>query len=560
MAMLEAGGNAVDAGVAAALVAGVIEPMETTLGGSGFMLVGAPDGQVHSVEFAPRAPRAARPDMFRIDTTRQVERGLGISVVVDDANVQGALAAGVPASLRGLLDGQARFGRLTRPVVMAPAIAAAHGGFEADAYYALEALGNLEALRADPGARSLYLRSGLPPAVAHLGTATLGVAPRICQPALGRTLELISAKGVEAFYNGELAHALLASVRELGGMLEPDDLAACRSWIGPARRLGFRDVEVWAPNSPCGALTQLQMLRIWECLHPQSPPVSDEASRIRELAETGWYAFADRYHWLGDPEFVPVPERALLSRDYCLKIAEAIRDRRGPPRAGPGDATPWNHFAGIAAHDPWPFEPDARVAPVWRPAGATEAPAGTTHVSVIDGEGMAVSITHTAANHFGSKVVCERTGILLDAAMGWFNALPGAANSIAAGKRPLANMGPLLVTRGGQPMAVLGAPGGRRIISAVLQVLLNLVERSMDAQAALEAPRIDASASALLVSERLFGAAGMLGELMDIALPVDEQHEGFNYELARPVIAVRDAAGAMAAAADPFSRGYALAR
>ena len=553
--MLEQGGNAVDAAVAAAFVAGVIEPMETTLAGSGFMLVGMPDGQAHSIEFGPRAPRAARPDMFTLDDSRDIDRGLGISVVVGDENVQGAKAAGVPATLAGLAAGHARFGRLPLSAVMKPAIEAAHDGFPADSYFALEALEHIQALRADPGARALFLRGDLPPASAHLGAATLGQPDLIRQPALGRSLEQIAAQGADAFYRGAVGDAFLQTHRELGGLLSREDLAAVQPVFAAPRRLRFRDCDIWAPRAPCGAVTELQMLNIWQALYPDAPPLEDSAERLDRLAQASWHAFADRYHWLADPDVVPVPEEGLLSDAYAREIAALIRSGAAAPRSPAGE-TPWNYFAGHAVHDPWRYEPQSAPVPPWSPGGGTSPPAGTTHVSVMDGQGMAVSITHTAANHCGAKVVCERTGFLFDAAMGWFNARAGAANSIAAGKRPLANMGPVLLTRGGRTLAAIGAPGGRRIINAVVQVVLNLVERGMQPAEALQAPRIDASGTALLASERLADALSSLQRAYGPAILVSEQHQGYGYELARPAIAVHD--GRMAhAAVDPFSRGYA---
>ncbi len=554
--MLERGGNAVDAAVAAAFVAGVIEPMETTLAGSGFMLVGLPDGQTHSIEFGPRAPRAARPDMFTLDHSRDIDRGLGISVVVGDENVQGAKAAGVPATLAGLIEGHARFGRLPLSTIMAPAIKAAHDGFPADSYFALEALEHIHALRADSGARALFLPNDLPPVSAHLGAATLGRADLIRQPALGRSLEQIAEQGAEAFYQGSVGEAFLQTHRERGGLLSREDLAAVRPVVTTPRRLQFRDCEVWAPQAPCGAVTELQMLNIWQALYPDAPPLEDSAERLDHLAQVSWHAFADRYHWLADADVVPVPDDGLLSAAYAHEIATLIRSGAAAPRSVQAGETPWNYFARHAVHDPWPHQRQSGTAPIWSPAGGTEPPAGTTHVSVVDGQGMAVGITHTAANHCGAKVVCERTGLLFDAAMGWFNARQGAANSIAPGKRPLANMGPVLLTRGGRTLAAIGAPGGRRIINAVVQVVLNLVERGMQPAEALQAPRIDASGTALLASERLADAILPLQPAYGPAVLVSEQHQGYGYELARPSIALHD--GRMAhAAIDPFSRGYA---
>src|SRR5690625_3189438 len=306
ISMLDQGGNAIDAGVAAAFVAGVIEPMETTLAGSGFLLLTLPDGTVHSVEFGPRAPAGARVDMFEIDHHRVIDRGLGVSTVVNDENVQGARAAGVPATLRGLIDAHERFGRLPLATVLAPAIQVAADGFPADNYFALEALDSLPALRADKGASSLFLRDGVPPSPAHLGATTLGQPALIRQTALARTLEQLGRHGADAFYDGPLGEAFVQTHQELGGLLTQADLAAVKTVFTTPRHLRFRDVDVWAPQAPCGALTQLQMLNIWQMLYPDQPPVDDTPERLAHLAAASWHAFADRYHWLGDPDVVPV--------------------------------------------------------------------------------------------------------------------------------------------------------------------------------------------------------------------------------------------------------------
>lgn len=559
IAMLEAGGNAIDAAIAAAFVAGVVEPMETTLAGTGFLLVNLPEGGgTFAVEFGPRAPRAAQATMFAIDESRALDRGLGVSVVVGDANILGILAAGVPGTIPGLIAAQARFGKLPLARVMAPAIRAAYDGFDADSYFALSALASLAALRKDPGASKTFLVAGDPPVASHSGTASFGPHPLIRQPALGRSLEIIAAKGADAFRSGEVGQGLMATVRERGGILSPEDLGAVAPRAAAPRRIAFRGFEIWAPMAPSGGLTELQMLMIWQALHPERPPRTDDARRLHGLAEASWHAFADRYHWLGDPDFVAVPEAGLLSPAYAATIADAIRKGEPAPRLGPDEGLPWEVFAGRAMHDPWLFDGSGRTPPVWRPEGATEAPAGTTHVSAMDGEGMAVTITHTAANMFGAHLVCERTGFLLDSTMGWFNARAHAANSIAGGKRPLANMGPLLITREGRSVAAIGAPGGRRIINAMVQVALDITERGMDAAEAVQAPRIDASGSVLLASERLKDVVPALEPAFGKAALVSEQHQGFGYELARPVVVVRNGGGEISAATDPFVNGHAM--
>ena len=300
-------------------------------------------------------------------------------------------------------------------------------------------------------------------------------------------------------------------------------------------------------------------MQIWQKLHPSKSPVGNSPQRLREIAEVMWHAFADRYHWLGDPDFVSVPEAGLLSSDYATLIAEAIQAGEKAPKAPSDGEGPWNYFASRAVHDPWEYEEGyCGEKPIWRPLGASEPTAGTTHVSTMDDTGMAVSITHTAANMFGSKVVCPRTGILFDAAAGWFNAVPGAANSIAGGKRALANMGPLMVTKNGESVAAIGGPGGRRITCALAQVVMNVVDGEMGAEDAVAAPRCDASGPDLLVSERLMPVCTADPYLADIACAVSEQHEGFGYELARPQLALRRPDGTMEGCVDPFSRGYGL--
>jgi hypothetical protein len=318
LAMIEAGGNAMDAAVAAAFVAGTVEPMETTLAGSGFLMVHA-QGRTRCVEFGPRAPLAARPDMFRIDPARMRDGGLGVSVVEGDANTQGILAAGVPATIPGLCMALATYGRLPLATVLAPAIAAAHGGFAAEGYFALEALGNLAALRADSMAASLFLVNGDPPAVPHLGAATLGVPPLIRQAALGRTLEILAAKGVEA-WRGEIGAALVATHRDQGGLLTLEDLAREPVIAEPLMRDlgdGFRAA---LPAAPCGGVTVLQMLGILRAMGGGHDP--------RHLLHAAWHAFADRYHWLGDPDQVPVPLDALLG-----EASFAAAARTPPPFA-----------------------------------------------------------------------------------------------------------------------------------------------------------------------------------------------------------------------------------
>ena len=330
VAMLEAGGNAVDAAVACGFVAGVVEPSDTCLAGSGLMIVSDPAGADLAIEFPPRAPAAARPDMYEVVSSAGATKLLGVSVVAGDANADGILAPGVPGTIAGLLAAHERLGRLDREQVMAPAIRAAADGFEVDAYFALQAREALDALRAQPEAAALYLVDGLPPRPAFLGGTTLAVPPRLRQPELARTLEIVAGQGAAGFYGGEVAAAIEHHFAERGGLLTRADLASYAPLVGEPLRVRYRDCELLVPRSPCGGWTAAQMLRVLERFAPRAA-TEQSPEELHVLAGASAYAFADRYAWLGDPDAVPVPLGGLLSDGLCG------RDRGADPRgrAGP---------------------------------------------------------------------------------------------------------------------------------------------------------------------------------------------------------------------------------
>ncbi|WP_037051316.1 gamma-glutamyltransferase [Pseudonocardia halophobica] len=543
--MLERGGTAVDAAVAAALVAGVVEPAETTLAGSGFLVLADPADGAWSVEFGPRAPRTAHSTMYALDLDSQDYPVNGVAAVVGKANSDGPLATGVPRTLLGLLTAQERFGRLPRRMVLAPAIAAAADGFAIDPFFLVSALGDLGRLGRDAGARATFLDAeGLPlgrTSGSHAGTS---YAPpsRLPQPVLAATLaEVADAPDLDLLRTGAVAERIVATSGELGGILTAADLAASAPDIVRPLSTVFRGHEILVPAAPSGGLTQLQALATWQALHPEGGPIEDTAERTRQLAAVLLHAFADRYHWLGDPDVVPVPPAsALLAPGYIRLLAEQVRARAVPTTEG---APPWSFYAGRAEHDPWAFA--TSHVPAWEPELASTPTAGTTHVSVVDAEGRAVSVTHTAAHPFGSAIVCSRTGLLLDSAMAWFNAAPGAANSIRPGARPLANMGPTVITHEGRPVAALGASGGRRIISTMVQLVINLLDRRTSLTDALAAPRVDASGPELLLQGSLGTHAPELADLAAVA--VRGTNAPFTTDFARANGAVRHAGGTRSA-------------
>lgn len=539
---LESGGNALDAAVAAALVAGVVEPTETTLAGSGFGLYHESTGNTWSVDFGPKAPLAASSAMFDIDPAAEGPAMLGLAPVVGNANLDGALASGVPRTLLGLLTAHGRFGRLPRRKVCEHAIRAAYDGFPADTWFITSAVSDIARLRADQEARSVFLDAeGLP--IGSRTAAAQGLSfqtrPRVRQPALGATLEEVCASDDSTLLDGAIARRLVETSAEHGGLLSPADLRSAMPTIAPAPSLRFRDVDVAVSAAPGGGATTLQILALWQALHPDATAAHTDPAATRSLALAIRHAFADRYHWLGDPAVVPVPTNGLLDSAYADHVAGLIREDADVPGWATGQ--PWVTYASRPVHDPWSHMPGHGGAPIWRPDTATPPSSGTTHISVADADGNTAAVTHTAANHFGSGIVCPRTGLLFDSAMAWFNAAPGAANSISPGGRALANMAPALITKDGNAVSALGASGGRRIISAVAQIIIDLVDGGCPIEDVLSRPRIDASGRNLLVHEGLAEHVDAVSDLDPIVVPYT--NEPFTMDFARPNLAGYDGAG-----------------
>ncbi|WP_282853177.1 gamma-glutamyltransferase [Gulosibacter sediminis] len=536
MAMYEIGGNAVDAAVATALVCGVIEPTETTLAGSGFMLIASDSIAPTEIDFGPKAPAAARPDMFELQTYEgDLPSVLGLAPVVDNANVDGPLAAGVPRTLYALLTAQEHFGRLTAHDVLAPAIAAARDGFPVDAWFLTSALSDLERLRADPTARGVFLdEQGLPKgAVGSAGYGpTFGQYERIHQELLASTLEHVAEHGKESLTHGAIADALVQSSTELGGILAREDLESSAPYIGPARLLKYRNATLAASHAPSGALTTLESLAIYQQAVDDPRDVSDD-ERLRRLALSLRHAFADRYYWLGDTDFSNPPVDELLSNSYAQAIADEVATGRDIPRWE--ENAPWITYADFPVHDPRHIVHGQPTEAPWSPTAASTPTSGTTHVSAADADGMVVAITHTAANHFGSGIVCPRTGLLFDSSMAWFNAAQGSANSIRGGGRALANMGPVLALHDDGRKSAIGASGGRRIISAVAQLAIELIDNGATAGEAIARPRIDASAQQLALPEALEATTAVLADLNPTT--VYHANDPYPMDFSRPNIA-----------------------
>lgn len=526
------GGNAVDAAVSMAFAAAVIEPTEASIGGSGFMLAHDPgSGNAWSVEFPPRAPLRATADMYEPMEEGGAYRLLGTGHVRGDVNATGWLAPCVPGVVAGLCLAHSRFGTLPLARLIDPAIELAERGFEIDAYLTLQALENIEALRASPEARRIFLRDGLPPNAPF--AAGLGVdPPRLRQPELAETLRAVAAGGADSFYRGEIAECIDRAFEQSGGLISRADLEAYQATIERPLRGSYRGWSVLTPRAPSGGWTVLQALQILD--KTKVGLGRETASAPHAVAEALQLAFADRYRVAGDQKGPELLDE-LLSEAYASRLARMIRPDRKTRITESMPASPWRGRAvervGDTGH-------------------------GTTHLCVIDADGRMVSCTLTAGNTFGGKVVGEETGVLFDSGMAWFDPSPGAANSIAPGKRPLVNMAPLLLVRGRDRVGV-GAAGGRRIISAVAQVATGIIDHGLPIQAAISAPRLDASDRTIRLSERFpTSVADRLRELGHEVLVVQEEHLPFSYEFARPAAAGVGESGIRSAGIHPFATGF----
>lgn len=460
-AILARGGNAVDAAVATAFAMTVVEPFMSTIAGGGTMVAYlAGRGETVAVDFNVCAPAACHERVYRLVEGRSEGALFTWRRVEEDQNLFGHRSVAVPGSVAGLALALERYGTMDLATVLEPAIRLAREGIDADWYLALTAAKFQEELSAFPEAAKTYLRNGRwiyrPPGMEE--------GDRIRYPDLARSFELIARDGVAAFYKGAIAHALTAEMRAGGGYVTAEDLANYAVRINPPLTGSYRGLGLAFSPGATGGVTALEILNILET-YPKSSVGSRTAEGLHRCARAVARAFADRFRYLGDPERVAAPWDRLAAKDYAREVAAQL-----------------SHPGGGAPPPP---------------------PECTTHVGVVDRARNMVALTHTAVSLFGSRVVVPDTGILLNNGMIWFDPEPGKPNSIAPGKRALVNMTPVLAFRRGRPYLTLGAPGGRKIVSAIPQVLATLVDTGCSLQAAVEAPRLHDEGDGLWVDDRV---------------------------------------------------------
>ncbi|QFZ86826.1 gamma-glutamyltransferase [Variovorax paradoxus] len=447
--VLKRGGNAVDAAVAVGYALAVVYPAAGNLGGGGFMTVQLADGRKTFLDFREKAPLAATANMY-LDKDGNVVKGL---------STNGHLAVGVPGSVSGMEYAREKYGTMKRADLIAPSVQLADKGFaleQGDIDMLLTATNDF---KKDPVSGAIFLNKGEP----------FAVGQKLVQKDLAKTLKEISAKGTDGFYKGWVGKAIVASSQAGKGIITQADLDQYKTReLAPVEcdYRGYRVVSAPPPSS--GGVIICEMLNILEG-YPLKDLGFRSAESVHYQIEAMRHAYVDRNSYLGDPDFVKNPLDRLLDKGYAAKIRAAI----DPKKAGVSkDIKP-----GVAPHEG----------------------SNTTHYSITDKWGNAVSVTYTLNDWFGAKVTADKTGVLLNNEMDDFTSkvgvpnlyglVQGEANKIEPGKRPLSSMSPTIVSKDGKPVFVVGTPGGSRIITAVLHTILNVVDYGMNVQEAVDAPR-----------------------------------------------------------------------
>jgi gamma-glutamyltranspeptidase / glutathione hydrolase len=459
--MLRAGGNAVDAAVATGFALAVVHPQAGNIGGGGFMLFRTTDGKDHFIDFREKAPAAATEKMY-LDAQGNV---------IKDSSLVGYKSVGVPGSVAGLVYAEKQYGKLSIEKVMAPAIKLARDGFPL-AYEDTQDLKRDEYLAQFPESKRIFLRDG----------NFYEPGEIFKQPELARTLERL-AKDPDDFYHGAMGRELAAAIHKGGGLVTAEDLAAYEVKEREPVRGSYRGYDVIsAPPPSSGGVALVEILNILEGFD-LAKLGNRSGDAIHLEVEAFRRAFYDRAEFMGDPDFAKVPVAQLIDKKYAAAWRESI---------DPNQASLSQTLKRPPIFNELEREAQLRSTTI-------REPENTTHYSVVDAEGNAVSVTTTLNDSFGSRVTAEGLGFLLNDEMDDFTSKPGVpngygliqgpANAIGPGKRPLSAMTPTIVLKDGKLFLVLGSPGGPTIITTVANVLIGVVDFSLDIQEAVNAPR-----------------------------------------------------------------------
>ncbi len=527
--ILARGGNAVDAAVATAFAIGVCEPAMSGLGGGGYMMVWlAKEQRALLIDYAMKSPQAATANMYPLVDPDSAEAGFfGWPVTEGNRHVMGPHSIAVPGTLAGLSYALEKYGTMSLADVLEPAIALAENGFPVTWQFTYLVTKAVKAIRSQPETARTFLNAdGDPPYTTEQASPAV-----IRQPELANTLRAIAAGGADVLYRGELGRTIAAYLQLEGVAFSMSDLESYDVRELQPATASYHGHTVYAPTNGSGGTSLIQAMKAMNMVETGSPQ-DRTADQWHNIASIFRQAFADRFTYLGDPDQVEVPLQALHSDEYARRTAEGIGARATVPAAAPRDVL------GVH-HQLQPSVPD------YMKDGST------THLSVIDGDGNAVSLTQTLLSLFGSFVTIPGTGMLMNNGMMWFDPEPGRPNSVGGGKRPLSNMAPVLIEKDGAIIASLGASGGRKIMNCNTQLVMNIIDGDLTAQEAIDTPRIDCSTSTVLASSRI--PADVLEGLRGKGYTVDVRHEALlTGDFSSPVAVRRNADGTLDGGADPW--------
>jgi len=450
--ILKAGGNAVDAMVATVLALAVVEPNASGLGGGGFMTLNmAGDKQPITIDFREAAPGAASPELYY-----QSEKSF------KELTHSGALAVGVPGSVAGLFLAMEKYGTMSFAEAAKPAIRLAREGFEVSQKFEGMIVYAYDLISANEATSAIYLNEGLPKSAGD----------KIVNPDLAKTLERLSKNGAKCFYEGQIAKTITKSIKESGGIINDEDLKNYKAIMKKPVTGDYRGYQVISSAPPTGGGTHLvELLNILEGSDLKKLG-HNSADYIHLFAEAQKMVMADKARNMADPNFYKVSVKQLTDKKYAEKLRNSINLKK-------------------ASFD--------YKAPDWLSRQSNS----TTHLSAVDKQGNVIAFTHSINLWFGSGLTVEGTGIILNNHLADFTSKEGTANSIEPGKRPVSSIAPTIILKDGKPFLTIGTPGGSRIIGALAQIIINIIDFNMGIDEAIEAARVHAFNKTLHVEGRI---------------------------------------------------------
>lgn len=465
--IMQKGGNAVDAAVAAAFVDCVVEPAMNGIGGEGIMAIHMVDGKKAIIDYVGRPSKNCTSNIYEL--LDGIELGwMGWRRVKDKANMIGYKASTVPGTVAGLAKALKLYGTMELKEVMEPASKIAEKGFVVGWWTASHIMKTMHTFWKFPEWRRIFLKEGKYPLSPY--HHALRENPNILiNKDLAKTIRIIAKEGPDALYGGKIAKAIAKDMAENDGLITLEDLAMYEPIVVDPVPGTYRGYEVIYDPSHAGT-TLMEILNILEGFDLTGYDFGS-IEQIHIIAEAISLAYADRFEYMGDPDFVKVPQVGLVSKEYAKELQKRISLKKA---------------SDIFPGDPWPYEKC------------------TTALVVVDENRNTVVINQTLVNAFGSGVVISGTGIVMNNAMYGLNPEPGHANSISGRKRRIQNVCPTILLKDGKPFIAIGAPGGRAIQTSIVQTIVHIIDFGMDIQSAIEAPRITREISELQLDSRFY--------------------------------------------------------